>query len=107
MAKQKQHCCKSCPWLDIEDRKVYFEPKNLMYKMRHYLRNGLIHHCHSNEEYLCPGQIAFIDETIGLKNFPHTKAIDRGLITEEIVYSSLQEMEQGHKDAQEADRLIF
>ena len=61
--KQKKTPCSSCPFMaEGGDRSACFEPEALEKTVVDYLRNGNIHTCNSDQEYMCSGYLSFAEQ---------------------------------------------
>lgn len=105
-AKQKRTPCPSCPFMaEGGDRTSCFKPEALEQTVVHYLRNGGIHPCHKNQEYMCAGYLSFAEQALpqGAVELQMVRISERlgmfdwGLVDDGLpVFESVEEMLENH-----------
>lgn len=104
--KQRKASCASCPWVMDGDRTCHFDPKVLKNTVVKEMEKGGIHPCHSNEEYMCSGYLAFAEKNLryGVDSLQLVRIYGRlsGFDYEKVnkrlnVFSSVKEMLADHR----------
>lgn len=104
--QQRKAACSSCPWVKNNDRTVCFDPKDLERTVVDAMQRGNIHPCHSENDYMCSGYLAFAEKNLkgGANSLQMTRIAARlhmfnfKLINIDLdVFSSIKSMLSDHK----------